>query len=695
MRADAHVVVALFESEHSAQGAVAALATLLSEEKGWICRHWAKELRSEIEELEVAGRDLRAPLDPLVEGLARLLVERGEEGLRLWPDTLRAHAALRYDQHFDPEDLAREFKALHQVLLQAYVRRHHRLDPELAVLLASLLGEAQGAVQAAYTRLLRTEEVQAREAALMESVLHNVDVGILLRELDGSVSYATPMAGRLFGVPGRALMGAQASDVFGKLLGRVDARHLDGSPFRVKDMPCLRVLKEKTEVRGVWMTLRRPPRGEEAFLELNATPVWDPARPGELVGVISTLSDRTETALQSRSLRRAYEELHRLQLRLVQKARGQAVGFLAGGAAHALNNLLNVLRLRLTLLRRDPGPGQIAELDRTVERIGHLVSSFQQLATPAAPEELQTVDVAPLVQETAELLRPELAGATPPIALGVQVGGPGRVRADAGLLRELVFDLVLFARDRMKEGGPIDLSAEVHDRTVVVRIADLGPSFTEEELLVLADPLKGPTSAPGRALVVASGRAQVQSWGGEFVVSNREAGAGVLYTLKLPLLAEEQPQERLSTASRIIPEGRVHQARSVLVVDDDPDNAIMMADVLTEEGYEAQVATGAKEALELWKRHGFDAALVDALMPDVSGWELVRELRRLSPQVLLAIVTGADVRGQSRESLATVDAVFQKPVDLSALDDFLSRPEAASAPESPPLPEAPKAPVVH
>jgi CheY-like chemotaxis protein len=113
----------------------------------------------------------------------------------------------------------------------------------------------------------------------------------------------------------------------------------------------------------------------------------------------------------------------------------------------------------------------------------------------------------------------------------------------------------------------------------------------------------------------------------------------------------------------------------VLVVDDDLDNARMMAEVLSEEGYDVQVAHNPEVALQLWDKRRFDAALLDAVMPEMSGWELARELRQRSPQVLLAIVTGMDVRGQNRASLALVDAVFRKPIDVGALDEFLAQGE--------------------
>ena len=109
------------------------------------------------------------------------------------------------------------------------------------------------------------------------------------------------------------------------------------------------------------------------------------------------------------------------------------------------------------------------------------------------------------------------------------------------------------------------------------------------------------------------------------------------------------------------------------MVDDDSDNVQMLAEVLGEEGYSVKIAQSGEEALVLWEKNVFEAALIDALMPGMSGWEVAEKLRRLAPQTLLAIVTGADVRGQNRTTLSLVDAVFRKPIDIGALDEFLSQ----------------------
>ncbi|MGQ0506442.1 MAG: hybrid sensor histidine kinase/response regulator, partial [Myxococcaceae bacterium] len=228
------------------------LAAFLEEERTRVVRLWSKRLRVELQELEVAGKDLRAPLDAQISELIRLLKARGEESLRLWPESVRAHGALRYSQRFDADDLVREYRILHVLLLRLYARRNEGAVPiEICEVVAELIGEAIAAVEASYARALRTEEVRFREAGVMESILHNVEVGILLGELDGSISYATPAVARLLGVPVRALIGGGSTHALAMVLAQVNARHQDGKPFRAADLPFLRALRESRAVRGV------------------------------------------------------------------------------------------------------------------------------------------------------------------------------------------------------------------------------------------------------------------------------------------------------------------------------------------------------------------------------------------------------------------------------------------------------------
>ncbi|MHB8877051.1 MAG: response regulator, partial [Myxococcaceae bacterium] len=253
-----------------------------------------------------------------------------------------------------------------------------------------------------------------------------------------------------------------------------------------------------------------------------------------------------------------------------------------------------------------------------------------------------------------------------------------RVQLDQGLLRELVVNLLLAAADRMPEGGVVKVSSRRDGAFVELRVTDGGKPYSPEERVLLFDPLKGAAASPQRSLLLAVGRNQVQRWGGELNCESGEVGSE--FRVRLPVAAAPVLEVPPAPAEARAPH---EKPKRVLVVDDDPDNALMMAQVLADEGYEAKVANSGAEALALWETRRFDAALLDALMPGMSGWELARELRQRSPEVLLAMVTGADIHGMNRANLALVDSVFRKPVDIGALDEFLSRRERRKTEEQP------------
>jgi two-component system cell cycle sensor histidine kinase/response regulator CckA len=656
------------------------LSQLLQEERERIARLWTKRLRTELYELDLPGRDLRAPLRQLLDELTRLLQDRPDDVMRLWPEVVRAHGVFRYDQRFELEDLAREFKALQGVMLRVYGRRHGGMvEASVGELINELVGEASASVAASFARVLRTEEVRFREAAVMESVLYHMDVGILLAEADGRVSFASQPVTRLLGVPIRTVVGERALTSLSPVLAQVNARHPLGEPFRVTELPFMRALKERGPVRGVMMVVERP-GGGEATLEMSATPIWEEG--GELAGVIQTLTDRTEAATKTKELTSAQDELRRLQGQLLQRTRAQALGQLASGAAHALNNFLNVLRLRITLLHREFKPEHVDALDKTVGQIGELVSRLQEFNVQRTEEVLADAPLDSVVSGAVELVRGEMERGSHPVAMDLHLGSPGAVRADVGFLRELVVSLLLAAKDRMKQGGRLELTTRAEgEERVALRIQDEGPPYAVEELARMFDPLHREAGTAQQSLQLAVVQAQVRRWGGELSAENAGTGKGGAFVVRLPRVREVHASDTRQEVHFTGPR-RFQQTRRVLVVDDDLDNARMMAEVLSDEGYEVQVAPSAEVALQLWEKRRYDAALLDALMPDVTGWELAKELRQRTPQALLAIVTGMDVRGQNRANLAMVDAVFRKPIDVNALDEFLS--QSDTLPPEPP-----------
>jgi two-component system, cell cycle sensor histidine kinase and response regulator CckA len=339
-------------------------------------------------------------------------------------------------------------------------------------------------------------------------------------------------------------------------------------------------------------------------------------------------------------------------------------------------------RAASSLLRREFKPEHVDALDRTVGQIGELVGRLREFNVPRTEEKLSDVRVDDTVREALELARAELEQRQPRVAVALELGNPGLVRADPGFLREVMVNLLLAERERLGgQGGRVRMETRAEaDGWVVLRVEDTEAPYGAEEMTRLFDPLNPEVGAPELSLELAVARDQARRWGGELTVENLPEGRGAAFVLRLPRVrpaGEEAP--RPEEAPWAASPRRFQQTRRVLVVDDDLDNARMMAEVLSEEGYDVKVAHNGETALKMWGERRYDAALLDALMPDLSGWEVARELRQRSPQALLAMVTGTDVRGQSRANLALVDAVFRKPIDVGVLDEFLGQSEGPAS----------------
>jgi CheY-like chemotaxis protein len=146
-------------------------------------------------------------------------------------------------------------------------------------------------------------------------------------------------------------------------------------------------------------------------------------------------------------------------------------------------------------------------------------------------------------------------------------------------------------------------------------------------------------------------------------------GRGTSFSVYLPL-SEREPAQELPPASA--PSGN---GETVLVVDDEEALVRLAEEVLASLGYEPAGCLGAREALEVFRAapERFDAVLSDVLMPEMTGPELVRELRRLRPElpaILMSGYGGPDLQAQAQA--AAVQAVLMKPLAAAELAHCLA-----------------------
>lgn len=376
-----------------------------------------------------------------------------------------------------------------------------------------------------------------------------------------------------------------------------------------------------------------------------------------------TVRDNTEQQ-QAEERRRALEE----QLRQAQKM--EAVGQLAGGVAHDFNNLLTVVQgntnLLLSASHLDASTAAaLADVARAAERAAELT---QQLLVFSGKQIMQPrqLHLGAILEELSQRLTPGLGAS---IELQMDLAPVPPVRADRGLIDQIVMSLSLNARDAMPQGGKLRLALrevvraeEPHPGSwVELSVRDTGTGIAPELREHIFEPFfttkeVGQGTGLGLAMVYAA----VEQHGG-FLELESECGQGSCFRIFLPPEAQEYPVP-VSPA----PEPALqHGNEVVLVVEDDPAVRHLMGRILTQSGRVVLTAESGPAALEVWKDHKneVDLLLTDMIMPgSMTGRQLA--LRLLSERRDLKVLYTS---GYSREELRSV-----APEDLEG--SFLPKP---------------------
>jgi DNA-binding response OmpR family regulator len=121
-----------------------------------------------------------------------------------------------------------------------------------------------------------------------------------------------------------------------------------------------------------------------------------------------------------------------------------------------------------------------------------------------------------------------------------------------------------------------------------------------------------------------------------------------------------------------MPDKSIHKTIArVLVVDDDPEIASMLARALARHGFSVETTDSGDRALELMNMEPFDAAIVDLVMPDCDGMELASALHRCAPAMPIAMCTGFQNSPLVGAAERTRLTVFRKPVEIREIVEFL------------------------
>lgn len=234
------------------------------------------------------------------------------------------------------------------------------------------------------------------------------------------------------------------------------------------------------------------------------------------------------------------------------------VGKLAGGLAHEVRNPLNAMRMQIAVakskLRKVDGAdaeaacNQLGKLEGEVLRLQDLVTNFLAYGRPPA-DELQEFEIATLVDDVADFVRPEFesAGMRVDVEIDEAVRG-ATVVMDRGKLRQVLLNLLENARHAMDSGGKATLRLGMPDaKSVELTVADTGRGIPREKLHRVFDAFFS-TKDDGNGLGLAIVKRIVESAGGKISVDSVE-GEGTRFTLALPIATRTQRREMQAKAA--------------------------------------------------------------------------------------------------------------------------------------------------
>jgi nitrogen-specific signal transduction histidine kinase/CheY-like chemotaxis protein len=386
------------------------------------------------------------------------------------------------------------------------------------------------------------------------------------------------------------------------------------------------------------------------------------------------LNAAVERELHAAKMRRERTRLEE-QFRHAQKM--EAVGRLAGGVAHDFNNLLTVITGYSDLLLSSPDlahPQRAAleEIRRSAERGGQL--THQLLAfSRRQPLDPRIVRVNDIILQMEKMLR-RLIGEDIEL-ITIPAASRDAVEADASRLEQVIMNLVVNARDAMPDGGKLTLetgTVQLSDsysarqlgiragQHVTISISDTGVGMDEETQSHLFEPFfttKNPGHGTGLGLATAYGIIR-QSGGAIGIVS--ELGKGATARIYLPVA--EVKAEPVAESSA--PAKPLTGAETILLVEDEARVRKLIVDVLTTRGYRVLEATRGNEAVRLAAAHRgpIHLAVVDVVMPEMSGPELIRQLQSARPETRVLYISGYTDEAIVHHGILESGAAFlQKP----------------------------------
>jgi signal transduction histidine kinase/ActR/RegA family two-component response regulator len=392
---------------------------------------------------------------------------------------------------------------------------------------------------------------------------------------------------------------------------------------------------------------------------------------------------------------KAYDELRRTQQAVVQQERLRALGQMASGVAHDINNALSPITAYSELLLStlpdlaDAPRERLKRIRQAAQDVAQIVARMREFyRRDLNSDQLEKVNVNKAIEEVVELTRPRWRDLAQREGISIRVNtelesNPPVLVCNASDLREALTNVVFNAVEALPQGGVITLVTRSvtkpdlpkggsEQQEIQIEIRDNGIGMDERIRQHCLEPFfstKLQTGGTGLGLAMVYG--MVRRHDGSIVIDSTP-NQGTSVRLIFPI------RERAISSARHQPaQPEPCRPLRILCIDDEPELRQLMHDLLEVYHHKVTVAPGGREGVEIFQsslrgRQPFEVVITDLGMPDMDGHHVARAIKAESPHTPIIMLTGwGTIMKTEGETAPEVDAVLSKPPRMEELNKLL------------------------
>ncbi len=378
-------------------------------------------------------------------------------------------------------------------------------------------------------------------------------------------------------------------------------------------------------------------------------------------------------------LRNAYEKLHESQTMLIHSEKMKAIGDLASGVAHDFNNLLGIISGRAQLLQlRTTDQKTKNDLDVILKAAmdgAETVRRLQDFAKKKVDDNASAIDVNLIIEDVIQLTQTKWKDIAHQKGIKIEIvkefDNLPIIFGSGSELREILTNLILNAVDAMPQGGILKIATKNLDRLYSIIVEDTGVGIPQDALTKIFNPFYTTKGERGTGLGLAMVKTLVTKRQGDIQVQS-EVGVGTKFTITFPKLNVEKNFQTDKIDAPIIHKSNSTDQYNVLIIDDEEEIRLLLSEILQQANYNVTIAKDGREGIQKFKSTKIDIVFTDLGMPDVNGWEVASEVKKINPTTPVILISGwgRDLKDQDLTNTG-VDFLASKPFHIDEIFQIL------------------------